>query len=209
VDARLHPAREHQLGVAAADRLPRLSDRVAPGGARGNRGEVGPQRSEIDRDLARAHVGDAHGNEERADPVGSSRGHYQHVVEQGGHPAKSRAHDDPGLLRQLAVEPIRKARLIERLPGDDEAELDVAVGPAQVLAVEHAGGVEVANLGGDLGIDPRGIEGLDPPDPGSTSDQAVPGRGHVVAERGDRAHAGHDHATRHRTSLPVRTVAAR
>ena len=101
--------------------------------------------------------------------------------------------------------------LVERLARGHEPELDVAVGPAHVLAVEDAARVEVAHLGGDPRREPRRVEGLDRADAGPSGDQPVPGRGHVVAEGGDGAHPGDDDASAlgHRTSFPVRTVAAR
>ena len=80
----------------------------------------------------------------------------------------------PGPLGELALEAFRQAGLVERLAGGDEPELDVAVRPALVLAVEDAARIEVDDLAGD----PRGqaarIERRDRPDAGAAGDEARP-----------------------------------
>ena len=54
--------------------------------------------------------------------------------------------DDPGPLGELALEARRQTGLVERFARGDETELDVAVHPAQFLAIEDAAGIEVADL---------------------------------------------------------------
>src|SRR4029079_7317955 len=118
--------------------------------------------------------------------------------------------------RHVVVEAWRKAGVDERLVGAHEGELDVAVGPPPLLAVEDVGRVEVLDLGGDSDRQAGGVEAGDRGDAGPPGEEPGPGRGHVVADRRQRAHAGDDDAPGlgrpgpgHRTSLPVRTVAAR
>ena len=107
-------------------------------------------------------------------------------------------------------EPLRDPRLVHRLARRDQPELDVAIDPPDVLAVEDGRRIEVAHLAAHLRIEAGRVEGLDPADPGAPGEETLPRRGDVVAERADGAHAGDDDAARaHLTSFPVRTVAAR
>ena len=80
----------------------------------------------------------------------------------------------PVALGQLALEPLRQAGLVHRLAGGDEAELDVAVHPALVLAVEDAARVEVWTSAGDPAGQPRRVEGVDRAHAGSPGDEARP-----------------------------------
>ena len=162
--------------------------------------KFGPGHPEVDGDLAGADVGDAHRDEERADPVRAAQGVGGDPVDERPDAAEAGPEDDPGPLGELALEPLGQAGLVERLAGGDQAELDVAVGAALLLAVEHAARVEVADLAGDPRRQPRRVEGRDRADAGAPGDQARPGGGDVVAEGGDHAHAGHDDATRARSS---------
>src|SRR5262249_2790589 len=119
-------------------------------------------------------------------------------------------------LRGRLVEPAREPGVVERLARRDEPELDVAVGPPDLLAVQDAGRVEVLDGGGDPAVEPRRVERADGRDARPAGDEPRPRGAHVLAERREGAHAGDDDATRrggpcpgHRTSFPVRTVAAR
>ena len=183
VDAGLGAAGEHHLGVPAPDRLPRLADRVTAGGAGGDDREVRPERAAVDRDLAGPDVGDAHRDEERADPVRAALGVDRDVVGQGADAAEARAEDDPGRLGQGAFEPLGQAGRVHRLARGDEAERDVAVRPAELLAVEDMARVEVADLAGDLRGDPRRVERGDRPDAAAPGGDAGPRARDVVAER--------------------------
>src|SRR5213078_1494077 len=128
--------------------------------------------------------------------------------------------DDSRLLCFLALEPRRQPRLVHRLTRRDEPELDVAVRPADLLLVENMARVEVADLAGDAGGEPRRVEGFNRSGAGSPGDHPAPRRCDVVAEGSQHAHPGDDDTPRlgrpgrrsggraHRTSLPVRTVAA-
>ena len=216
VDAGLDATRDHPVRVAAADRLPRFAQGVAAGRARGHDGEVGPDGPGGDGDLPRADVRDPHRDEERRDPVRAPLPHQQDVVEQRVDAAQTGPDDHAGPLGEVVVEPAGQPGLVERLAGAHERELDVPVRPADVLAVEDRRRVEVLDLAGDLRRHARRIELRDRRDPRAARDHPLPGGGDVVAQGVDRAHAGDHDAARslgpapgHRTSFPVRTVAAR
>src|SRR4029077_4764736 len=121
--------------------------------------------------------------------------------------------DDPGSLGQGAFEVLRESGRRHRLACGDEPEQDVALRSAELLAGEDLGPIEVPHLAGDLRCHPRWVEPGNRPDATASGRHPGPGARYVVAERRDRAHAGHHDATRgwvgHRTSLPVRIVAAR
>jgi hypothetical protein len=212
VDAGLGAAGDHHVGVAAADDLRRLADAVPAGRTGGHGREVGPERPEVDRDLPRADVADAHRDEERAEPVRSAGPEHEDVVEDRLDAAEAGAQDHAGRLRLGALEPFGQAGHVHRLARGNEAELDVAIGPPHVLSVEHVGGVEVAHLARDLGRDAARVEPLDAANAGPTRDEVVPRLLDGEAERRHEPEArDHDAAAAldHRTTLPVRTVAAR
>ena len=146
--------------------------------------KFGPDHPVADRDLAGADVGDAHRDEERADPVGPAEGIDRDAVDERPGAAEAGAEDDPGPLGLLALDPVREAGLVHRLARGHEPELDVAVGPADLLAIEDVARIEVVDLAGDLAVDPRRVEGLDHPDAGLTGDS---GRAHDVATSLPRA----------------------
>ena len=159
-----------------------------------------------------ADVRDAHRDEERADPVRAAQGVGREAVDERPDAAEPGPEDHPGPLGEVALEPLRQAGLVERLAGGDQPELDVAVGPAELLAVEDAAGVEVADLGGD----PRrsAATGRTPRSCGRRTGRR-PGRPRSMATSLPSAVTMPIPVTttrrrsRHRTSFPVRTVAAR
>ena len=143
---------------------------------------------------------------------GPRRALVDEAVDERPDAAEAGAEDDPGPLGELALEPLGQPGLVERLACRDEPELDVAVGPAQLLAVEDAARVEVADLAGD----PRrsAATGRTPRSSGRrTGRRRGPPRSSATSlpSAVTSAHAGHDDAAPlgHRTSFPVRTVAAR
>ena len=185
---------------------------VAAGRARGHGREVRAGHPELDGDLPGADVRDAHRDEERADPVGAAQGIRGEAVDQRADAAQPGAQDHPGPLGELALEPLGEPCLVERLARGHEPELDVPVRPAQLLAVEDVARVEVVDLGGEPGGEPGRIEVLDRAHAAPPGNEPGPGRRHVVPERRDEPHPGHDDPAPvvvHRTSFPVRTVAAR
>ena len=96
--------------------------------------------------------------------------------------ADRRAEHDPGSGRVEAVQ----AGVVFRLDRGGKREQDVAVEPAGLLRADEPGRIEVLHLGRDPDREPARIERLDEVDPALAGDRGAPGRGRVVAERGDR-----------------------
>ena len=102
------------------------------------------------------------------------------------------------------ITPVRSAKILvgdrvlhagvaQRLGGRGPGEVDVAVVAAHFLLGHHRVRLEAAHLAGDLAVDAAGVERGDAVDAAAAGDQPFPERRHVVAERRDGAHAGHDH----------------
>src|SRR4029078_13284181 len=123
-----------------------------------------------------------HRDEERADPVRAAGRVDRDAIGERAGPTEAGPQDDAGPLGLLALAAFRKAGLVHRLPRRHEPELDVAVGPADVLAVEDAARVEGAGLAPDLGVDASRVERLDRPDGGPAVHECRPGGRHVLAE---------------------------
>ena len=148
-DAGLRAARDHDVGVAPADDLARLTQSMAAGGARRDHREVGSGHPELDRDHAGPGIRDAHRDEERADPVRAAQRVRGEPIRERADAAQTRPEDDPGPLCQLAFELCRQAGLVERLARRHESQLDVAVRASDLLAVQDPAGVEIVNLRSD------------------------------------------------------------
>ena len=121
------------------------------------------------------------------------------------------------------ITPVRSARspsnrsgqpgLVERLARRDQPELDVAVGAAQLLAVEDAAGIEVVDLAGDLRVSRDGSNASIVRTPDSAGDEALPRSWRTSLPSAVTMPMPVTTTRRrpigHRTSFPVRTVAAR
>ncbi len=103
-DRGLGRAGDHHVGVAAPDQLQPLGDRLCPGRARENRALARSGGAEHDRELSCGHVGDHHGDQERADPAGPPLVQDAVLALPGGEPADAAAHHDRDALRPLAHE---------------------------------------------------------------------------------------------------------
>ena len=205
---------------------PRRIDLRTPRRSRGRpsrrptRSEVRPGHPEADRDLAAPTLGMPIGMRNGLIRSGPRGGVGRDAVEERADAAEPGPEEDAGPLGVLALEPGRQAGLVHRLARGDEPELDVAVDPAQVLAVEDAARrrsratspaiCEVSRDGSKASI-------VRTPDRPATRPAQVDGD--VVARARSacpcpvtttRAAAGRRRApVGHRTSFPVRTVAAR
>src|SRR2546428_937769 len=146
MDAGLRAAGEHHVRVVAPDGLERLSDRVPTRGAGRYGREVRAERAEADRNLAGADVRDAHWNEKRAQSIRATGREDEDLVEQGVYAAEPGTEDHARPLGELAFDPFGKTGLVHRLSGCDKTELDVAVGPTHLFAVQDVAGVEGAGL---------------------------------------------------------------
>ena len=131
---------------------------MAPGRTRRDRGEVGTGHAVVDGDLPGPDVGDAHRDQERADAVRAAQRIDREPVVERADATEPRAEDGTGPFGKVALQARRQAGLIHGLAGGHEAELDVAVGPALVLAVEDVARIEVLHLGRDADAQPRRIE---------------------------------------------------
>ena len=189
------PPAEHHLGVAAQDRLGRLADGVAGRGAGADRGEVGPARAERDGRLPGGHVGDGHRDEERRDAVRAARGVDRDLLDERARAAHAGADDGAGAVGKVALQLLGQAGLVHRLARGDERELGVAVVAPDLLAVEHAAtGRSRTTSPAILLVTRSGSKRLDGAHAGLARTSARPERVDVVAQRRDRAHAGHDDA---------------
>ena len=141
---------------------------------------------------------------------GPAEGVDRHAVHEGPDPAEPGPEDDPGPLGERALEALGQAGLVHRLAGGHEAELDVAVGAALVLAVEHAGwrrsrwtspAIRAVSRDGSKASIVRMPTARRRARPRSSRTSLPSG--------GEHAHAGHDdprrrrRSRRHRTSLPA------
>jgi len=207
-------AGQHHVRVAATNRLPRLADGVAAGRTGGDDAEVGSLRSEEDRDHARCQVADGHRDEEGGHSIRPLLAHEQDLVGQSSNAADAGADDHAGSLGFRAFESRREPGLVHRLAGRHERQLNVAIVSALVFAIEDRRRIEILDLGGDAGGQPRGIELCDGTHARSAGNHSVPGGGDVEPESRQGAHTRDDNSglpagRAHRTSFPVRMVAAR
>ena len=129
VDARLRAAREHGVGVAAADQLGALADRVRAGRAGRDRRVVRAADAERDRDLAARRVDEHARDEERRDAVGAALA--QHVVCSTipGRPPIAEPTTTPTRAGSTPLSPPSRQRLLRGA----EREQDVAVDPPRLL----------------------------------------------------------------------------
>jgi len=67
-DARLRPAGDHDVRIAAQNEVRGIADGVRPRRARSHDRMIGPAKSVSDRDVARSQVDQARRDEERAEP---------------------------------------------------------------------------------------------------------------------------------------------
>ena len=128
--ARLGTTCEHRVGVAAADELRRLADRVRAGRARRDRGVVGAAIAERDRELAARGVDEHARDEGRRDAVVAAATEHLGLLHDPDQASDCGAEEDadaPGLVG--AVE----ARVTDRLPRRTEREQDVALELAHLL----------------------------------------------------------------------------
>ena len=210
----LRAAGDHHVGVTAADDLRRFAERVAARGAGRHGREVRPGHPELDGDLAGPDVGDAHRDEERADPVGAAQGVGRDAFARASRRRRARCRGSPRSARRARprVAPAAPPGPSPRAPrrGRTGCSGPSAGAPCgRGRALDRSRAPRRAIRDGQS----RRVERLDRADARPSRDQAVPGRGDVVAEGRDGTHPGHDDATAsllgHRTSFPVRTVAAR
>ena len=189
-DGGLRAARDHDFGVAVADRLCRLADAMRGGRAGGDDGEVRALGTQHDRQVAGDHVDDGTGNEERRDaPRAILQQLVMHFLDQR-QAAHARAEIDAEALGRL-----RRHRVAGILPGllaRRHAEMDEAVHAARFLRRQVFRDVEILHLAGDLAGEARRIEAGDAGDAGLAGENGVPGFRDRVPDRADDPQPGDD-----------------
>ena len=174
---------------------------------------VGSERTIRDADHARGHVGDGHGDEERAEPAGAVDRGGADLLDERARAAEARGHEDTGLLRQLALQPGGQTRVVHGLW---EATSAICV----VRSLRRTSLRSSTVVGSKSGTSPAiwlarpdRVEVADAPDARLARQQAPPEGTDPRAQRRDGAEPGDDdttdHRGAHRTNRPVRMVAAR
>ncbi len=186
MDARLGAAGDDRVGVAAADDLGALADRVRAGRAGGHGRVVRPAHAERDRELPRRGVHEHVREEVRRDTVVAALGEDRVLLDDPDDAADRGAEHDPDARRIGHLEARVGHRLLRRAERDQHVSLE----PTRVLRPGDRRRVEALDLGRDPHREPRRVEGLDEVDPAPARDRRVPGGGRVEAERGDRAETG-------------------
>ena len=189
---------EHDVRVAAHDRLHRLAHGVAAGGAGADDGDVRPADAELDRDLARRRVGEHVRQHERADPTRAALEEGLVAVEQEAdaadpgpehHPEAVRIHvagDVPVVAQQPGV--------AQGLARGRDGEVRAAVMAPRVLRIHVVGRLEALHLAGDVDVERCRVEERDAVDPRAARHEAVPRRLGTDPDRRDHAQAGHHRA---------------
>ena len=105
------------------------------------------------------------------------------LLDEGGRAAQAGRHEDARLLGQAALQAARQAGVVERFTRGHEGHLRGAVVAPHLLAVEHAGGVEVGHLAADAAGEARGVEERDGAHARLAGHEAPPEERHAAAQR--------------------------
>ena len=180
-DHRLGAGAEHQVRLAAHDRLHRLADGVPAGGAGAHHGQVRAADPVLDGDHPRGRVRDHVRQQERRDAVRAALVAAS-ASPSGDHadPADRGADDHPEPIRiglrgvELAVG-VQQAGIAQRLARGGHREVRVAVVPPGVLARPCTGlASKPLTSPATWIVVAGGVEERDVGDAGAARDQAVP-----------------------------------
>ncbi len=168
---------------------------------------VGAARVGVDGHVASRHVRDHGGDQERADALDAVLDRLGHVADHGVDAADAGADDAAGSPgERVVLDRVRQTGVAHRLGHGRPGVVHVAVVAADLLLRHERIGVEALDLAGHLGRGLDRVEQRDAVDAAAPVDERVPQCRDVVADRGDGAHAGHDHAvfavTHRRCLLP-------
>ena len=194
-DALLGAARERDVGVAVADVAQRGADAVGAGRARGHDVEALAFHAVTDRQRAGSDVADHRRDEQRVHALGALLDQRGEAALQLVDAADARAehHGDARGILQLHVE----AGHLEGLVGRHDGVLDEALEAARLLLAQPVlGGIEIANLAGDVHLVLVRVEALDRIDAAFLAVDGIPQRLDAHAGGRDGAHAGDDDAVR-------------
>ena len=167
---------------------------LAPRGAGGDGGQGRALAIKANGDHARGHIGDEHGDKVGGHPAGAALHELGVLRGEGVDAADAGAKIDAHTLGGISAQ---EAALLHGLAGRAHGVLGVEVA-AQGLGLLHIGaGIEVPDLGGQLGLIVGGVEPGDGADAVAAVGQGVPKRIEVVAHRAHDAHAGHYYSSCH------------
>ena len=172
-DGGLGAAGDHDVGVAVFDHAAGIADAVGGGGAGGDHGEIRSLEAVHDRQIARDHVDDAHGNVKRRNPARSlfldgQRGVFDRA---DAADAGAEVHADALGVGLRDFQP----RILDGLDAGGHAELDEAVHAARFLfGNAERGGIEILDLAGDGGGKAGGIELRDAADAAFAGEDVAP-----------------------------------
>ena len=186
----LGAAREHDIGIAAPDRLRALAHGVRTRGTRRDRRVVRAAQPQIDRDLTGRRVDEYVREEPRRHPVVASFAAHAVLLEDPDDAADRGSDQDPGPRRIDALD----AGIRPRLPRRRDREHDVPLEPARVLGADDRLGLEPLDLRGDSNGEVARVEGADPVDAARPGDGSVPRRPGIEPERRDCSETGDDDA---------------
>src|SRR5690606_18254983 len=202
-DRRLGAAGEHHLRFAALDGTVGVAHVARARGARCDHAAVGPQHAVAHGYVPGRHVGDEHGDEERAHPHGAALHADLRLSLPGLEATDARADAHAGQLTSDLV--LAQAGVLQRVRGADHGQLHEAVEALGLLAVEVLADVDI-DLARDADAEVRRVE------VGDLADAVLGGvltfeeRGCAHADWRDGTHSGYDDSS-HRHAKGTRPAA--
>ena len=197
LDGGFRAAGQHDVRVVAADDVIRLADGMAAGGAGGNDAEIRTFELITDRQLAGSHVADHPRDQKRGKPSGSVGGDGSCSLGDGAEAAGSGGDETarPAGIDAARAEIAGDVRLMHRLVGGNDRELNETFQMASLFFGEIPAEIQVMDLTADPGLVPGSVEQSDRTDPAFARDQILPGLLHAVANTADCAAARNDNSS--------------
>ena len=197
---------QHHVRRPPPDDLRPVPDGVGGSGAGGHHARNRAPQVEPDGSQPGRFVGNDHRHRQRAQPVRPPLQHHPQLPVEGQHPPQAGADDGPRPLRPLRVVESQSG-VGEGLHRRPDEKLGEPVHAAGLPAGNHRLRVPVPHLPPESGGHRRRVEGGQCGNAGAPGQNSVPGVGDVMAEGGDRPHAGHHHpppgAHLHLTASPL------
>ena len=193
-DGSLRTTGHDHVGLAEAQQVESVGQRIGRRGTGAGGGEVGSVEAEVDADLSSGDVGDHLRDEERREA-----GTFLLVESVVGSLLLKRLdtadtytidHADAVLIDLVEVE----AAVLHTLHGTGHGQLCVAVHLAGVLAVDPLVGIPVFHLTGKLGLEVGGVEQRNRSCAAHTLDHVLPSLLGSVSQRGDSAETRYDNS---------------
>ena len=199
---------DRRIDPAVAQVPERLAEGHAPRGARVGRRQDRAAHVERDPEVGRGRAAE-HRQREVRRHLADALVHVPLVLRlRVGDAAERAAEVDPDPLGARGVGGAGdEARVVEREPPGDEAELAEPVELPGDLRFEPRQRVEVVDLGRDLRAELGRIEAVDPPDRGAGGPQSGPEGVDARPDRRDHADPGHEHPCAARSCRSSSTLA--